>query len=213
MADPQADYEIELDDTDREWIAQQAERDRELAELKAKADANVADRELAAVQGTVAGVRPAVVQGTVTGSDDHNTITFMGRPFRIADRIGLMPMLKFSAAASVEITDPAGLAAMYTLIRDCIYEGQPGCGSCEHCKAGNEHECASYEKGDWAAFEDHAMLTKADAEDLFKVVNDVMELVAGRPTKPRGTSSAGRRGTRGRSTAGSSSRRGKGSRR
>ena len=177
-----------------------------------------ADQELAKIQGIAAGVVPGTAvdvtaNGNGNGSQPAETVELLGRQFRIAAKIGLMPLLKFSAYADVATNDPRALGAMYSLLRDCIYRGHPGCGTCEDCKNGAEQACSEYDRGDWIAFEDHAMDTQADADDLFGVVSKVMELIAGRPTKPPGTSSPGPRRTSARSTGGSSSRRGKASRR
>ena len=73
--------------------------------------------------------------------------------------------------------------------------------------------CKDWDPGDWRAFEDHACESKAEAEDLMSVVTKTIELVAGRPTqRPSGSSPSPRR-TQGASTARSSARRGRGSRR
>jgi hypothetical protein len=173
------------------------------------------DRELALVQGTAAKVVPGTavtVNGNGSGKKE-DTVELLGRQFRVADKIGLMPLLKFSAFADVSTNDPRALGAMYALLRDCIHPGQPGCGQCEDCKGGAEQACAEFDRGDWGAFEDHAMAVRADADDLFGVISKVMELIAGRPTKPPASSSPGLRRTSARSTGSSSSRRAKGSRR
>lgn len=175
------------------------------------------DRQLAAIQGTAAGVVPGTaVDVPVNGNGNGKpaeTVEFLDRKFRIASKIGLMPLLKFSAFSDVATNDPRALGAMYALLRDCIYRGHPGCGTCDDCKNGAEQACPEYDRGDWQAFEDHAMDTQAGADDLFGVVSKVMELIAGRPTTPSGTSSPGPRRTSARSTGSSSSRRGKASRR
>lgn len=181
------------------------------------------DAELARMQGAVAGVAvlppPPADQGEPAGPvsgeivTDHRTVEFMGRRFRIADRIGLMPLLKFATYADVATDDPKALAAMYQMLRDCIYPGVPGCGECEDCEAGNDRACTDYERGDWQAFEDHAIETKAEADDLVAVISKVIELIAGRPTKQPSPSSPGQRGISAGSTARSSGRRAKGSKR
>jgi len=175
--------------------------------------------------------------------DDRRTVEFLGRKFRVADKIGAMPLLKFSMYADLSIQDPKALAAMYAMLRDCIYPGSPGCGTCESCApercgectaceiaAGmedvpeddrpackvstpDETECADYDPGDWGQFENHAMETRAGAEDLMDVITATMELMAGRPTKPSSGSSPGQRRTSGGSTVRSSGRRARGSRR
>jgi hypothetical protein len=149
------------------------------------------DRELAGIQGQVAGVEPlpaepVVVNGTVQSAP---FITLLGKRFRIADKVGLMPLLKFAAFSDMSTNDSRALGAMYAMLRDCIHPD------------------------DWRAFEDHATDTKADADDLLDVITKAIEAIAARPTKPSPVSSAGRRGISGGSTASSSSRRAKASKR
>ena len=175
------------------------------------------DQELAAIQGQVAGVpRPGpepveVVAGTVVTSE--RTVEFLGERFRIAGKIGLMPLLKFSAYADMSTSDPGAMAAMYSMIRDCIHSGEPGCGKCEACKADDERSCKDFDPGDWHRFEQHAIDTKADAEELLDVIAKTVELISGRPTEQPSPSSGGRRSTRDGSTARSSARRARGSKR
>ena len=201
------------------------------------------DAELARIQATVAGIdhpvaRQIAVAGQVVMSD--RTIEFMGKRFRIADKIGLMPLLKFSAFSDVAVQDPRALGALYAMLRDCIHAGNPGCGECGFCApercggcpncrmvaAGEDGDglpctvnradpsgCRDYDPGDWHAFEDHACESKAEADDLMDVVTKTIEIVAGRPTAPPSPSSAGRQSTRDASMARSSARRGRGSKR
>lgn len=229
MPDPEADYTIDIDwreaglsdDDDRiparqrrapePWNGPDGEDDDR------PAISPRADRELAAVQGAAArraskeaGVEDAPKEGTVASG---NRITFLDKEFRIAERVGLMPLLKFASSADVDTTDPRALSAMYALLRDCIYEGRPPCGECAECEADNDGACKFYDRGDWGAFEEHAMITKADADDLLDVVTKVLELVSGRPQQPRSGSSAGPRRTQRASTGRSSGKGGKASRR
>ena len=182
------------------------------------------DAELAAVQGTVAGLpapEPADVElptGTVVTSE--RTVELKGHRFRIADRVGLMPLLKFSAYADMDVQDPRALGAMYAMLRDCIHPGTPGCGECGAClrsaelnPGGARSRVQDIDPGDWRAFEDWAMESKAEADDLMDVITKAIELVAGRPTPQPGPSSPGRRNTSGISTARSSGRRVRGSKR
>ncbi len=174
------------------------------------------DDELARIQGAVSGVeQPPVAEIVVADKivTSERTVEFMGRRFRIAEKIGLMPLLKFSAFSDVSVQDPRALGALYAMLRDCIHPGHPGCGKCEDCKNGADQACAEYDPGDWHAFEDHAMETKADADELMDVVTKVIELIAARPTGPPPPSSPGRRSTRDTSMARSSARRGGASKR
>ncbi len=212
MAQPEADYEIDLDDNDksalRELRADQAARRQQ--ERKAIED----DHDLSVVQMRAAeadGAELAVTEGVI--ADDGRTVELLGRRFRVAEKIGIMPLLKYASAADMDTDDPRALGAVYMMLRDCIYQGTPGCGTCQDCKNGSEARCKAYDKGDWAAFEEHAISTKADAEELVPVISQAMEIITARPTRPRDGSSAGQRATRRNSTASTSGGRGRGSRR
>lgn len=209
MPDAPADYEID-------WEADELPKIQPPpppAAFKAPPRAEPsADRELAVVQARAAQAEGAkIAQGVVI--DEGDKVELLGKHFRIAEKIGLMPLLKFASASDMSTEDPRALSAIYSMLKDCIYEGSPGCGECKECKAGNETTCKSYDKGDWGAFELHAMDTKADADELLDVITKTLEIVSGRPTKQPAGSSAGRRTTRRGSTANSSGTRGKASKR
>jgi hypothetical protein len=174
------------------------------------------DQELARIQGQAAGLAqpepgPVEVAGIVVTSE--RTVDFLGERFRISDKIGLMPLLKFSAHADMSTSDPGALAAMYAMLQDCIHPGTPGCGKCKQCKDDDERSCKDFDPGDWSRFEHHAISTKADADELLDVITKTIELISGRPTGPPSPSSTGRRSTRDGSTARSSARRARGSKR
>lgn len=168
------------------------------------------DSELARIQGQAAGLPEPEPQEIVVAPDkiatSARTVEFMGQRFRIAARVGLMPLLKFSAYSNMSTADPGALSAMYAMLRDCIERGTPACGKCPECRAGREFACADYDPGDWDRFERHAIDTKAEADDLLDVISSAMELISGRPTGQPSPSSAGRRGIPGGSTARSSAR-------
>ena len=201
MPDAEADYEIDWDDNVPVAPARPPVPVRAAIPVRA-------DRDLAEVQASAAA--KDIKDGVVATGD---TVELLGEKFRIADRIGLMPLLKFASASDVDVQDPRALSAMYALLRDCIYAGTPACGECETCEAGNDSACKSYDRGDWGRFEEHAMITKADADDLMEVVQKVLEIVSGRPTPPRSGSSAGVRRTQRASTGSKSGGRGRASRR
>lgn len=204
MPDPEADYEIDWDDEPLPKL------------VPPPPPPPSPDRELATIQARAARADGAkVAEGTVI---DSGKVELLGRQFRVAEKIGLMPLLKFASASDISTDDPRALSAVYSMLKDCIYEGSPGCGECEKCAPadgtdGDETVCKSYDKGDWNAFEQHAMDTKADADDLLTVITQVLEIVSGRPTKQPAGSSAGRRTTRRVSTGNSSARRGRASKR
>lgn len=138
------------------------------------------------VQATVEGVPldPEMVK-TVNGQKvpSGEAVQFLGVWYRIRDRVGLMPLLKFAyfADKGLDSADPAGMAAMYAMLRDCI------------------------EPEDWSPFEYAAMDGFADDEVLLGVVRDATEKIAARPTRPPSGSSAGRQLTSGSSKGSSSS--------
>ena len=167
------------------------------------------DAELARLQAVAAGVEPppsAEIEVAGKIVTDSRTIELKGKRFRVADKVGLMPLLKFSAFSDVDVQDPRALGALYAMLKDCIHPGHPGCGECEDCKNGSNRACSEFDPGDWHAFEDHACESKAEAEDLMDVVTKTIEIISGRPTKPPSPSSAGRRSTRDASMARSSGR-------
>lgn len=94
-------------------------------------------------------------------------VAFHGETFTIADRIGLMPLMRFAKVAQggVDSNDLAGLAAMYDLLEQCIAPA------------------------DWQRFQDVADRSRADGEQLMEVVAEVMTVLSERPTsRPSGSS-------------------------
>lgn len=147
------------------------------------------------------------VQSAVEGVvETDGKIEFMGAYFKMTDRIGLMPLLKFAHASSkgLDSTDMEGLAALYSMIHDCIDHEQPMeervnpvTGKVEMMPSG---------PSEWNRFEAHAIEMKAEADDLMSLVQRVIEAVAARPTRRPGDSSAGPQQTSVNSKASSSSR-------
>lgn len=138
----------------------------------------------------------AAAEGVVQGDDE--TIEFLGARFRLADNIGMMPLLAFANAQKqgLDSEDMDGMAAMYALIRDTIdqtraqaedADGKPAFDSVgEPIWAG---------PSDWQRFEKHAVDQKADGEELMDFIGEAMGKIAARPRKPRGTSSESSRRT------------------
>lgn len=147
------------------------------------------------------------LSGEVVG---RRVVTLGGREFRVAEKVGLMPLLKFSHAANLRADDERAYAALYSILKDVIYEGDEPCGRCPGCKAAERPEaqdCQFADPGDWEAFEEHATRVKADGDDLLEVVSQAMKLITARPTELPASSSNGSRGTSRKSTAGRSSAR------
>lgn len=152
------------------------------------------------------------VQAVAEGVEpDDGRVEFLGARFRMSDRVGLMPLMKFSMTAKrgVQSDDLEGLAAMYALIRDCIDQTRP------QKPVLDEHGQPVLKDGrpvteddgpsEWDRFEQHAIDIKAEAEDLFGVVSKVIEALSARPTRRPGVSSAGPQTTSASSKAISSS--------
>lgn len=128
-------------------------------------------------------------------------ITLAGRDFRVAEKVGLMPLLKFSHAANLKTTDERALAAMYQILRDVIKEADKPCGECTGCKeaAGgpSARDCLTADQGDWEAFEEWAVECKADADELLDVVSEAIKVISARPTSsPSGSSDTSPRTSR-----------------
>ena len=96
-------------------------------------------------------------------------VTFGGESFTVADRIGLMPLMRFAkhAQAGVDANEMAGLAALLDLLEQCIAPQ------------------------DWQRFNDHADKVRADGDQLMVVVKDVIEVLSARPTSRPSDSSDG----------------------
>lgn len=111
------------------------------------------------------------------------TVEFLGEQFAVAERIGLMPLMRFAkhAKSGVDSESMAGLAAMYDLLEQCIAPS------------------------DWQRFEDHADRERADGEQLLGVVTAVIEALSARPSTRPSDSSAGPSTTAPNSTDDSSS--------
>jgi hypothetical protein len=122
------------------------------------------DRELAAVQLSITGKdalgdqTAEAVEGKVIGQKEYDEVSLQGEKFRIREKVGHMAMFKWSAAAEMSTDDPRALGAIYAMLRSVIH------------------------KEDWPKFEEHALDTDADAEELLDVITTALEIVGGRPT-------------------------------
>jgi hypothetical protein len=132
----------------------------------------------------------AAAEGVVL--DDGDRIEFLGEKFRLADRIGLMPMLAFAAASKkgLDSEDMEGLAAMYALIRDVVDQTRPVSRDANG-QAQIDGTGAPVYAGpsEWMRFEDHAIEQQAEGEELMEFVSRAMEVVSARPRRRRELSS------------------------
>ena len=147
--------------------------------------------------------------------DPARAVTLAGKEFRVAEAVGLMPLLKFSHAANLRTDDDRAYAAMYEILRDVILEAEDPCGSCPGCKqaglGATARDCRMADEGDWDRFQDWAVECKADADELLEVVAQAIKIISARPTAPRPGSSPGSRNGSRKSTGGRSATRAAGS--
>lgn len=89
------------------------------------------------------------------------------RAFRVAESIGMMPLLRFAHAAKsgMDTDDMEGMAALYTMIRDTVHPD------------------------DWETFQEYATEVKAEDEELLSFVSAAIEVISARKAKQRGSSS------------------------
>jgi len=140
-----------------------------------------------------------IVQET-PAAPDVRTVEFLGVQFAIADKIGLMPLMRFAHAAKsgLDSADLEGMAAMYDMLRQCIadeavfvFRGR----QITRSEANDLPPEATSEVqvfGGWDEFEAHATRERAnDGAELFGVVQKVMATLSERPTSRPSDSSAG----------------------
>ena len=96
-------------------------------------------------------------------------LSFEGASFRVASKVGLMPLMKFAhlAKKGIDASDMDGLDAIYQLLRAVIADDE------------------------WDRFEDHASSVRADGDDLMGVVSQAIEVISQRPTARPSDSSDG----------------------
>jgi hypothetical protein len=145
----------------------------------------------------------AAAEGVVV--DDGDYVEFMGEKFRLADKVGIMPMVQFGFASKkgLDSDDMEGLAAMYSLIRSVIH--RPPLMKDDGTRARDESGKMLRDETEWNRFVELAEDELADGEDVMGFVNRAMEIMAARPSKPREVSSGSSRPTLERSKPDSSS--------
>jgi hypothetical protein len=121
------------------------------------------------------------------------SVDFLGAEFAIADKVGLMPLLRFAHAAKsgLDSADLEGMAAMYDMLRQCIADEAVYVRDGRPIDKPAEVDESVTKLGGWAEFEAHATKAKADDEDLMGVVQRVMTLLSERPTSQPSDSSDG----------------------
>ena len=99
------------------------------------------------------------------------SVEFFGESFHVAERVGLMPLMRFATAAQsgIDANEMEALAAMHGLLQQCIHPA------------------------DLRRFERHASEAHADGDELMEFVAKVMAVVGARPTGRSSDSSDGPR--------------------
>lgn len=95
------------------------------------------------------------------------TVPLREEEFRLADDVGIMPLMEWAAASDVDVSSADGLRAVYYVIKDAVHED------------------------DWAKFRKYAREEKVGAEELLDFANAALEALAGRPTVESSGSSDG----------------------
>lgn len=110
----------------------------------------------------------AMSEGVVL--DDR--VECMGHFYRVADKVGLMPLMRFAfVSKNVDEADLEALVSIYEMLKDCIHAD------------------------DWDRFVREMTEDKAEVEDLLPVVNSTFELLSARPSKRPSDSSSGQAAT------------------
>lgn len=135
----------------------------------------------------------AAAEGVVL--DEGDFVEFFGEKFRLADRVGLMALVKFGHAANkgLDSDDMEGLAAMYSMIRSVIH--RPPLHDEHGQRKVDENGKTLRDESEWQRFQDVAEDELAESEDIMGFVSRAMEVMAARPRKPREISSDGSRPT------------------
>lgn len=115
--------------------------------------------------------------------DRPTLVTWQGESYRLADKIGDMPIIRFAKIAEqgIDANEMRGLAAMHDLLENCLTPR------------------------DWQRFQDHATRVHATADEIMELVKSTYQALSGRPTKRPSSSSDGQPPTVESSGAGSSS--------
>jgi hypothetical protein len=109
------------------------------------------------------------IQALAEGITLADRVECLGKHYRIADKVGLMPLLKFAktAKSGVDSDDLDGLVAIYDMLKDCIAPDE------------------------WDRFVEEMTEAKAETDELMQVVGRTLEILSARPTRPSTGSSPG----------------------
>ena len=102
----------------------------------------------------------------IKNKDDKEAEPF-SQEFRLADDVGIMPLMEWAAASDQDVTSANGLRAVFYVLQDAVHEEE------------------------WAEFRRFSREHKATAEETLEFANSALEARAGRPTEAASGSSDG----------------------
>jgi hypothetical protein len=106
-------------------------------------------------------------QRAIEGPGGALTAPLGDKEFRLAENVGIMPLMEWAAASDVDVASADGLRAVYYVLQDAVHEE------------------------DWAEFRRYSREHKVKAEELLDFANAALEVLAGRPTEAASGSSDG----------------------
>jgi len=108
------------------------------------------------------------IQAMAAGITLADRVECLGGHYRIKDKVGLMPLMKFAYVSKrVDEEDLEALKCIYDMLKACIHAT------------------------DWDRFERDMTEKDADVDDLMPVVAKTIEMLAARPTQQSSDSSSG----------------------
>lgn len=125
------------------------------------------------------------------------TVEFRGEPYRVAEKIGLAPLIRFGklAKSGGDSGDMESLAVMYDVLDQCFASKCDACGSWDQAALFTRDQAAaccdkrSPATVEFDRFMDNATAGRWDHEEILEVVGKVMEALSERTPTPRSVSS------------------------
>jgi hypothetical protein len=132
-----------------------------------------------------------------------STVEFRGETYRVAETIGLAPLIRFGKLAKMgsDSADMTALAVMYDVLDQCFAATCGACGSWDQAALLTKDDASKccpkrdVVTAEFDRFMDNATAGRWDHEEILEVVGKVMEVLAERPTGRPSASSAGRPST------------------
>jgi hypothetical protein len=118
------------------------------------------------------------------------TVEFRGEEYRVAEKVGLAPLMRFAklAKSGGDSADMGALAVMYDLLDQCFARECSACGETDERKliakdpAGACCEKREIVTAEFDRFMDRATEEHLDHEEILEVVGKVFEVLSNRPT-------------------------------